>query len=140
MPSLIRESARLGELLSSKRSRDYSRGCTQLAILDLKQIDSAAAVEELLGFAKESGIDTELELVGIECDVASEESVMNAFERIRSRFGRVDAVVASAGMLNLYLYRPTSSLFKGIVENYSALEYAQSTSFPIYGDFTVYCP
>jgi len=82
-------------------------GCTQLVILDLKQVDAIAATEELMKFAEESGIDTRLELIGIECDVASEESVVIAFEQIRSRFGRVDAVVASAG----------------IVENYSALEY-----------------
>jgi NAD(P)-dependent dehydrogenase (short-subunit alcohol dehydrogenase family) len=74
--------------------------------LDLKQADSVAATEELLRFAEESGIDTGLELMGIECDVASEESVMIAFEQIRSKFGRVDAVVASAGMPNAYPYWP----------------------------------
>jgi NAD(P)-dependent dehydrogenase (short-subunit alcohol dehydrogenase family) len=83
--------------MNSKQPRNKSRGCTQLAILDLKQVDAIAAIEELLTFAKERGIDNVLELMGIQCDVASEESVVIAFEQVRSRFGRVDAVVASAG-------------------------------------------
>ena len=73
-------------------------GCTQLAILDLKQVDADSATKELLASAQENGIDPNgLELIGIECDVASEESVKNAFDQTRKRFGRVDAVVASAG-------------------------------------------
>ena len=39
--------------------------------------------------------------MGIGCDVASEELVMIAFEQIRTRFGRIDVVVASAGMSTL---------------------------------------
>ncbi|KAF9647613.1 NAD(P)-binding protein [Thelephora ganbajun] len=83
-------------------------GCTQLVILDLKQAEADSAAKELLDSARENGIDlTGLDLIGIECDVASEESVKIAFDQTRKRFGRVDAVVASAG----------------IVENYPALEY-----------------
>lgn len=83
-------------------------GCTQLAIFDLKQAEMDLAVKELLDSAQENGIDPNgLELIGVECDVASEESVKNAFGQISEKFGRVDAVVASAG----------------IVENYPALEY-----------------
>jgi len=75
-----------------------SRGCTQLAILDLKQVEADSATKELLDSALENGIDpTGLELIGVECDVASEESVKNAFDQITKKFGRVDAVVASAG-------------------------------------------
>jgi NAD(P)-dependent dehydrogenase (short-subunit alcohol dehydrogenase family) len=39
-----------------------------------------------------------LKVVGLECDVSSEVSVAKAFRRILEVFGRVDAVVASAGM------------------------------------------
>lgn len=71
-----------------------------MAILDLKQVEADSATKELLDSAQENGIDAdELELIGIECDVASEESVKNAFDQIRTRFGRVDAVVASAGTI-----------------------------------------
>ena len=38
-----------------------------------------------------------LKVVGLECDVSSEESVADAFARTLGAFGRVDAVVASAG-------------------------------------------
>lgn len=77
---------------------DDSSGCTQLVILDLKQVEADSAIKELLDSAQENGIDpTGLELIGVECDVASEESVKNAFDQTGKRFGRVDAVVASAG-------------------------------------------
>ena len=38
-----------------------------------------------------------LKVIGLECDVSSEESVADAFARTLEAFGRVDAVVASAG-------------------------------------------
>lgn len=66
--------------------------------MDLKEVEADSAAKELLDSAKENGIElTGLELIGVECDVTSEESVQNAFDQIRMRFGRVDAVVASAG-------------------------------------------
>jgi len=78
--------------------RDDSSGCTQLAILDLKQAEADSAAGELLGSALENGIDpVGLELIGVECDVVSEESVKNAFDQTTKKFGKVDAVVASAG-------------------------------------------
>lgn len=91
-----------------------------------------AATKELLASAQENGIDPAgLQLMGIECDVASEESVIRAFGQMRMRFGRVDAVVASAGAFH---FRPPVSMgsrLKGIVENYSVLEYVRGfSSFP----------
>ncbi|KAG9226270.1 hypothetical protein CCMSSC00406_0003149 [Pleurotus cornucopiae] len=80
-------------------------GCTSLAVLDLKH-DETRDVADL--FAKENALDGDkkIDAIGIACDVSSEESVQAAFATIKQRFGRVDAVVASAG----------------IVDNYSALE------------------
>ena len=46
-------------------------------------------------------------IIGIGCDVSSELSVQQAFRRVMDTYGRVDSVVASAG----------------IVENYSAFDY-----------------
>ena len=93
------------------RARDDSSGCTQLAILDLKQAETDSATEELLVSARENGIDpTKLELIGVECDVVSEESVKDAFDQITKKFGRVDAVVASAGTIVVCATAPTSSL------------------------------
>ncbi|KAF7295562.1 NAD-P-binding protein [Mycena indigotica] len=84
-----------------------SSGCTSLAVLDLVEADARASAEELKTYAKEFNGDTELNAVGIECDVSSEVSVQNAFADTLKTFGRVDAVVASAG----------------IVHNHSAFDY-----------------
>ncbi|KAF9013937.1 NAD-binding protein [Cyathus striatus] len=84
-------------------------GCTSIGIVDLKQSDATEAAEELASYAcVNSGLKKEdVNIIGIECDVSSELSVQKAFARTIDHFGRVDSVVASAG----------------IVENYSAFDY-----------------
>ncbi|KAI6109658.1 NAD(P)-binding protein [Pisolithus sp. B1] len=85
-------------------------GCTQLAIVDLKESEAKAAAAELVTdmCALDSDLKPEdLEVVGIGCDVSSELSVQKAFKTTMDTFGRIDSVVASAG----------------IVENYSAFDY-----------------
>lgn len=84
-------------------------GCTTLAVLDLKLSETGEAAVELANYAAEytGSKPEEIKIVGIECDVSSEPSVQNAFSRLIEIFGRIDAVVASAG----------------IVENYAALDY-----------------
>ncbi|KAI9465966.1 hypothetical protein BJY52DRAFT_1112030 [Lactarius psammicola] len=86
-------------------------GCGSIVILDLKQSEAESAAEELVHFAvseaSEQLKDDTLKVVGLECDVSSEASMEKAFTRTIETFGRVDVVVASAG----------------IVENYSALDY-----------------
>lgn len=65
------------------------------------------AIKELFDSAQESGIDPNgLELIGVECDVTSEESVKNAFGQVSERFGRIDAVVASAGTVVIRILTP----------------------------------
>ncbi|KAI0273453.1 hypothetical protein BC834DRAFT_815908 [Gloeopeniophorella convolvens] len=85
-------------------------GCDSIAILDLKQAEAEGAAEELIQFACTSALNIksdDLKVVGLECDVSSEVSVEKAFKRTVETFGRVDSVVASAG----------------IVENFSAFDY-----------------
>jgi len=82
-------------------------GATSLAILDLKEADCRSAAEELVKFAQEEVGGHGVNIVGVGCDVSSEDSVKAAFELIIQNFGRVDVTVASAG----------------IVENYPALSY-----------------
>ncbi|KAJ7481170.1 hypothetical protein B0H11DRAFT_1234535 [Mycena galericulata] len=85
-----------------------SSGCTSLAIVDLKEEEAKAAATELTAYARGNDPNGEtLNIIGIECDVSSEQSVQKAYAEIMSTFGRVDSVVASAG----------------IVENYSAFDY-----------------
>jgi len=84
-------------------------GCTQLAIVDLKEKEAQEAAEELVQSACASSDLTpeDFKVIGIGCDVSSELSVQKAFETVMDTYGRIDSVVASAG----------------IVENYSAFDY-----------------
>ncbi|KAK7038114.1 NAD-P-binding protein [Favolaschia claudopus] len=86
-----------------------SSGCTSLAVVDLKEEEARSAAAELKTFAQTSGdVDpNSLNIIGIECDVSSEQNVQKAYGEIMSAFGRIDSVVASAG----------------IVENYTAFDY-----------------
>ncbi|KAF7311305.1 NAD(P)-binding protein [Mycena kentingensis (nom. inval.)] len=84
-----------------------SSGCTSLAVLDLVLAEARDGAEELKAYAKELNPEAEINAIGIECDVSSEVSVKKAFADAVAEFGRVDSVVASAG----------------IVHNYSAFEY-----------------
>ncbi|KAH8116024.1 NAD(P)-binding protein [Phellopilus nigrolimitatus] len=81
-------------------------GCTSLALLDLRGEQAKHAAEEIKNAYKKSSEDA-LQVIGVECNVASEASVQKAYEDVMAHFGRVDAVVASAG----------------IVENFPALDY-----------------
>ncbi|TFK42469.1 NAD(P)-binding protein [Crucibulum laeve] len=81
-------------------------GCTSLAVIDLKQSEATNAAEELSSFAASNGLN-DVKFIGIECDVSSEQSVQKAYAEVMETYGRVDSVVASAG----------------IVENYSAFDY-----------------
>ncbi|KAA1469365.1 NAD(P)-binding protein [Dentipellis sp. KUC8613] len=84
-------------------------GCTQLAILDLKEEEAKAAAEELVQTAclNSDLTPADFSIIGVGCDVSSEHSVQKAYAETMDAFGRVDSVVASAG----------------IVENYSAFDY-----------------
>jgi len=95
--------------LGNEFCRAFMRsGCASIALLDLKQSEAQRAADELAEFAASEHLELNpLKVIGLECDVSSEVSVAKAFTRTLEVFGRVDAVVASAG----------------IVENYSALDY-----------------
>ncbi|KAF9077215.1 NAD-P-binding protein [Rhodocollybia butyracea] len=84
-------------------------GCTTMAIVDLKESEAKDAAKELSDLAcVNSDLKKEdIKIIGIECDVSSELSVQRAYAETLNTFGRVDSVVASAG----------------IVENYAAFDY-----------------
>ncbi|KAJ3761222.1 NAD-P-binding protein [Lentinula raphanica] len=84
-------------------------GCTTIAIVDLKESEAKEAAKELTELAcVNSDLKKEdIKIIGIECDVSSELSVQRAYAETINTFGRVDSVVASAG----------------IVENYAAFDY-----------------
>lgn len=84
-------------------------GCTKIALMDLKQEDAQKAADELVEWFIQHGDigPGKVQAIGIGCDVASEDSVKAGFQHIVDKFGKIDSVVASAG----------------IVENYSAFDY-----------------
>lgn len=84
-------------------------GASKLAILDLsEQKAQEAAAEAQRWFEDHTNTEPgELEIVGVQCDVANEESVIAAMDAVQQRFGRIDVCVNSAG----------------VVENSPALEY-----------------
>jgi len=82
-------------------------GCTSIAIVDLKSSEATQAAEELTEYGTSKCDLKNVHIIGIECDVADEASVKHAYEVIIATFGRIDVVVASAG----------------IVHNHTALEY-----------------
>ncbi|KAG8702450.1 hypothetical protein FRC09_004729 [Ceratobasidium sp. 395] len=84
-------------------------GCTSIVLMDLKQEDAQQAADDLVKWFVDHG-DIEpgaVTAIGLGCDVSNEDSVKAGFEAVVKRFGKVDALVASAG----------------IVENYSAFDY-----------------
>ncbi|KAJ7685576.1 hypothetical protein DFH06DRAFT_46760 [Mycena polygramma] len=85
-------------------------GCSSLAVVDLREDEAKAAAAELTTYAQANNSDMDPEgfnIIGVECDVSSERAVQKAYADVMSTFGRIDSVVASAG----------------IVENYSAFDY-----------------
>ncbi|PPQ98842.1 hypothetical protein CVT24_003396 [Panaeolus cyanescens] len=87
----------------------FQRGCTSLAILDIKQSETDETADELTAYCQElhKVVPKSVKIIGLECDVTIESSVKSAFIVIMEQFGKIDAVVANAG----------------IVHNYTALDY-----------------
>ncbi|KAI9634559.1 uncharacterized protein MKK02DRAFT_16888 [Dioszegia hungarica] len=84
-------------------------GADAIVLIDLKQADAEAAAKDLTDWFVEHGDAQpgEIKAIGLGCDVSSEASVKATFAKIKEEFGRVDACVTAAG----------------IVENFVAHEY-----------------
>jgi len=84
-------------------------GCTSLAMIDLVKADAETAAADLVASFVNNGQveEGEVTAIGVECDVSSEMSVKVAMGEVIEKFGRIDTLVASAG----------------IVETYTALDY-----------------
>ncbi|KAN0066341.1 hypothetical protein ACQY0O_000435 [Thecaphora frezii] len=84
-------------------------GANHLAVLDLSAEESAQAAADIDAWFTQHGHTKpgELTVQGYGCDVSNEVEVQRVFAEIRQRFGRIDAVVNSAG----------------IVENFAATDY-----------------
>lgn len=84
-------------------------GADAIVIIDLNEADAKRAATELVDWFVEHGEAKKGEIyaMGIGCDVSSEESVKAAFQKIEDEYGRIDACITAAG----------------IVENFVAHEY-----------------
>lgn len=51
-------------------------------------------------------------IIGVECDVSSEQAVQKAYAKIMATYGRIDSVVASAGLCANRLYAHYSNIFQ----------------------------
>lgn len=65
-------------MLKQRSGIDYAEHCNQVNSGEVKE--------------------GELDIIGVECDVSSEISVQKAFGEVMDKFGKVNAVVASAGL------------------------------------------
>ncbi|KAF7964952.1 hypothetical protein HWV62_1442, partial [Athelia sp. TMB] len=79
-------------------------GCTSLAIVDLKGAEAQDAANALVAesCALHGAKPEEFNIIGVECDVSSERSVQKAYQEVMDTFGRIDSVVASAGIVENY--------------------------------------
>ncbi|PWN88892.1 NAD(P)-binding protein [Acaromyces ingoldii] len=77
-------------------------GASKLAILDLSAEKATAAADEAQRWFEDAyggGGGAELDIVGVQCDVADEASVAAAMDDVHKRFGRIDVCVNSAGVV-----------------------------------------
>ncbi|WVW80355.1 hypothetical protein I302_102335 [Kwoniella bestiolae CBS 10118] len=84
-------------------------GANAIVLVDLKKEEAEKAADELVKWFVENGEaeEGEIQALGLGCDVSDEASVAKVFETVKEKFGRLDACVTAAG----------------IVENYVAHEY-----------------
>ena len=84
-------------------------GANSLAVLDLNAEDARHAAKEISDWFLEHGQVSpgEIEVEGFGCDVSNEDNVMRVMAEVKERFGKIDVVVNSAG----------------IVENFPATQY-----------------
>lgn len=76
-------------------------GSSTVAILDLSQEEADKAASEARDWFVEHGEANkgELDIIGVACNVADEQSVQKAMDKVHNHYGRIDVVVNSAGIV-----------------------------------------
>ncbi|KAJ4314112.1 hypothetical protein N0V94_006626 [Neodidymelliopsis sp. IMI 364377] len=92
-----------------------SAGCSGLAISSRTRSDLDTLEAEV------AKVSAETEVLKVVCDVQNDEDVKNLEKEVRVKWGRVDVVIANAGVISSYI-EPTSSsstsnLPQGLVED-----------------------
>ncbi|KAE8540126.1 hypothetical protein D1P53_004064 [Cryptococcus gattii VGV] len=115
-------------------SESFRHGANAIVLVDLKQEDAERAAKELADWFVENGEAQkgEIEAIGLGCDVSNEASVKQVFDTVKERFGRLDAVVTAAGIVENFVAHeyPTEKIKKLLDINvmgtwYCALEAAK---------------
>ena len=97
-----------GKGLGYHISLAYARaGCSGIAISSRTQADLDALETEIGKIAEEKG--KKVEVLKVVCDVQSSSDVENLEIEVRSRWSRVDVVVANAGVISKYIDPSLSS-------------------------------
>jgi NAD(P)-dependent dehydrogenase (short-subunit alcohol dehydrogenase family) len=79
-----------------------SAGCSGLAISSRTRTDLDVLEAEI------AKVSAKTEVLKVVCDVQSDEDVKNLEKEVRAKWGRVDVVIANAGVISSYI-EPTSS-------------------------------
>ncbi|KAF2465309.1 NAD(P)-binding protein [Lindgomyces ingoldianus] len=78
-------------------------GCTGISISSRTQSDLDALSKEL------KSINPNLEILSSICDTQSEASILDLETAVREKWGRVDAIIANAGIISKYIQKPGES-------------------------------
>ncbi|KAL1591641.1 hypothetical protein SLS60_011639 [Paraconiothyrium brasiliense] len=95
-----------------------SAGCSGIAISSRTRSDLDALATEITKVAEKRG--GKIEVLKVVADVQSETDVSNLEKEVRRKWGRVDVVIANAGIISKYVETPSSSgsnLPRGIVQD-----------------------
>ncbi|KDN44545.1 NAD(P)-binding protein [Tilletiaria anomala UBC 951] len=93
-------------------------GANSIAVLDLNAAEAQQAAKDIEAWFLEHGqvSEGEIDVQGYGCDVSNEDNVMRVMQDIKDRFGKIDVVVNSAG----------------IVENFPATQYPTNKMKKLY--------
>ena len=93
-------------------------GSNAVAVLDLNASEAQQAAKDIQDWFIEHGQVSpgEIDVQGYGCDVSNEDNVMRVMQDVKDRFGRIDVVVNSAG----------------IVENFPATQYPTNKMKKLY--------
>lgn len=115
-------------LLGSNYCRHFSLNGAKVIMADLIDANPIEA-------AKKIALETSGECIGIQCDVSVEEDVVNLFEVVLKKFGRVDVVVNNAAATGEHLLKKGAVFEK--FENYPLNMWEEVIAVNLTGAFLV---
>ncbi|KAF2449210.1 NAD(P)-binding protein [Karstenula rhodostoma CBS 690.94] len=100
-------------------SLEYARaGCSALAVSSRTRADLDALASEIANIEQKNG--RKMSVLKVVADVQSDTDVARLVQQVRQKWGRVDVVIANAGVISVYIEPSVSSesnLPRGIVQD-----------------------